>query len=56
MYFETIKTDNSMKRIYFMVLFAVLSTIVYAQADDKGHKEGAWVLKGVTGCLLHLAR
>lgn len=28
---------------------AALATIVSAQTDDKGYKEGAWVLKGVTG-------
>ena len=38
-----------MKRIYLMILFATLATIVSAQTDDKGYKEGAWVLKGVTG-------
>ena len=38
-----------MKRIYLMILFAALATIVSAQTDDKGYKEGAWVLKGVTG-------
>lgn len=38
-----------MKRIYFVMLFAALATIGYAQTDDKGYKEGAWVLKGVTG-------
>ena len=32
-----------------MILFATLATIVSAQTDDKGYKEGAWVLKGVTG-------
>mgnify|MGYP001352705552 FL=1 len=37
-----------MKRIYLMILFATLATIVSAQTDDKGYKEGAWVLKGVT--------
>lgn len=34
-----------MKRIYLMILFATLATIVSAQTDDKGYKEGAWVLK-----------
>ena len=38
-----------MKRIYLMMLFATLAMIVSAQTDDKGYKEGAWVLKGVTG-------
>lgn len=38
-----------MKRIYLMILFATLATIVSAQTDDKRYKEGAWVLKGVTG-------
>ena len=32
-----------------MMLFATLAMIVSAQTDDKGYKEGAWVLKGVTG-------
>ena len=32
-----------MKRIYLMILFATLATIVSAQTDDKGYKEGAWV-------------
>ena len=31
------------------MLFAALATITYAQTDDKGYQEGAWVLKGVTG-------
>ena len=26
-----------------------MSTGIYAQTDDKGYKEGAWVLNGVTG-------
>ena len=30
------------------MLFAALATITYAQTDDKGYQEGAWVLKGVT--------
>lgn len=38
-----------MKRIYIVMLFAALATITYAQTDDKGYQEGAWVLKGVTG-------
>ena len=38
-----------MKRIYAIVVFTILTTIAYAQADDKGYQEGAWVLKGVTG-------
>lgn len=38
-----------MKRIYIVMLFAALATITYAQTDDKGCQEGAWVLKGVTG-------
>lgn len=38
-----------MKRIYIVMLFAALATITYAQTDDKGYHEGAWVLKGVTG-------
>ena len=38
-----------MKRIYAIVVFTILTTIAYAQADDKGSQEGAWVLKGVTG-------
>lgn len=38
-----------MKRIYIVMLFAALATITYAQMDDKGYQEGAWVLKGVTG-------
>lgn len=38
-----------MKRIYIVMLFAALATITYAQTDDKGNQEGAWVLKGVTG-------
>lgn len=38
-----------MKRVCFVMLFATLATIVYAQTDDKGSKERAWVLKGVTG-------
>ena len=33
-----------MKRIYLMMLFATLAMIVSAQTDDKGYKEGAWVL------------
>ena len=32
-----------------VMLFAALATITYAQTDDKGYQEGAWVLKGVTG-------
>ena len=36
-----------MKRIYIVMLFAALATITYAQTDDKGYQEGAWVLKGV---------
>lgn len=43
-----------MKRIYAIVVFTILTTIAYAQADDKGYQEGAWVLKGVTG-LKHVA-
>ena len=38
-----------MKRIFFLILLAVMSTGIYAQTDDKGYKEGAWVLNGVTG-------
>lgn len=39
-----------MKRLSFVaVLLAVSATLVLAQTDDKGYKEGAWVLKGVTG-------
>lgn len=38
-----------MKRIYAIVVFTILTTIAYAQTDDKGYQEGAWVLKGVTG-------
>lgn len=38
-----------MKRIYVMTAFAILATTIYAQTDDKGYQEGAWVLKGVTG-------
>lgn len=38
-----------MKRIYIVMLFAALATITYAQTNDKGYQEGAWVLKGVTG-------
>ena len=38
-----------MKRIYFLIILAVMSTGIYAQTDDKGYKEGAWVLNGVTG-------
>ena len=34
-----------MKRIYIVMLFAALATITYAQTDDKGYQEGAWVLK-----------
>lgn len=41
-----------MKRIYIVMLFAALATITYAQTDDKGYQEGAWVLKGVTGLKL----
>ena len=33
-----------MKRIFFLILLAVMSTGIYAQTDDKGYKEGAWVL------------
>ena len=32
-----------MKRIYIVMLFAALATITYAQTDDKGYQEGAWV-------------
>ena len=46
---ETFKTNCNMKRIYIVMLFAALATITYAQTDDKGYQEGAWVLKGVTG-------
>ena len=46
---ETFKTNCNMKRIYIVMLFATLATITYAQTDDKGYQEGAWVLKGVTG-------
>ena len=28
-----------MKRIYLMILFATLATIVSAQTDDKGYKD-----------------
>ena len=35
-----------MKWIYIVILFAALATITYAQTDDKGNQEGAWVLKG----------
>ena len=38
-----------MKRIFFLILLAVISTGINAQTDDKGYKEGAWVLNGVTG-------
>ena len=38
-----------MKRIFFLILLAVMSTGIYAQTDDKGYKEGAWVLN----CLLY---
>ena len=38
-----------MKRIFFLILLAVMSTGIYAQTDDKGYKEGAWVLNSVTG-------
>lgn len=38
-----------MKRKYLMLLCAFLAVNVYAQTDDKGYKEGAWVLDGVTG-------
>ena len=38
-----------MKRRYIAMLCAGLATITYAQTDDKGYQEGAWVLKGVTG-------
>ncbi len=37
-----------MKRVCFLMAFAVLATMIYAQ-DDKGEKEKAWVLTGVTG-------
>ena len=42
-----------MKRIYIVMLFAALATITYAQTDDKGYQEGAWVLKGVTVLICH---
>ena len=29
-----------MKRIFFLILLAVMSTGIYAQTDDKGYKEG----------------
>ena len=32
-----------MKRIYIVMLFAALATITYAQTDEKGYQEGAWV-------------
>ena len=38
-----------MKRTLFMILFATLATIGYAQTDDKGYEEGKYVLKGVSG-------
>ena len=28
-----------MKRIFFLILLAVMSTGIYAQTDDKGYKE-----------------
>ena len=45
-----------MKRIFFLILLAVMSTGIYAQTDDKGYKEGAWVLNGVTGLNLSFPR
>ena len=44
-----LKNKTEMKRIFFLILLAVMSTGIYAQTDDKGYKEGAWVLNGVTG-------
>ncbi len=38
-----------MKRLSIVMLFAALASFAYAQTDDKGYQEGAWVLKGVTG-------
>lgn len=38
-----------MKRVYVIMVLAILATTIYAQTDDKGYQEGAWVLKGVTG-------
>lgn len=38
-----------MKRVYLALLFAAMAAVASAQTDDKGYKEGAWVLKGVTG-------
>jgi len=38
-----------MKRLLFTALSFLTATMAFAQADDKGYVDGAWVLSGVTG-------
>jgi len=38
-----------MKKIFTVLLLSVVSTSIYAQADENGYVDGAWDLKGVTG-------
>ncbi|MDH6356570.1 DUF3078 domain-containing protein [Parabacteroides sp. PF5-9] len=38
-----------MKRLFFSVIMLLMTVAIYAQEDDKGYVDGAWVVKGVTG-------
>lgn len=40
---------NFMKKILFITVLTLSSVLTFAQKDEEGYVDGAWVLKGVTG-------